>query len=149
MKIGGLRGLVPAAARWGVVRPSALAAVALAALAFCAPASAAERSLAGIRIFSASRTVLQKFKSPTRVIVGRPSLCACRRQRERRRGRGAAPRCGSGRLPARRPASCFGGGVPSGVWRRRLLRLLRTRGAPTPGRVLIRMRSQIGANPAK
>ncbi len=37
-------------------------------------ASAAERSLAGIKIFSTTRPVLAKYGSPTQVIVGRPSL---------------------------------------------------------------------------
>ncbi len=38
------------------------------------PASAAERSLAGIKIFSTPRPVLAKYGSPSQVIVGRPSL---------------------------------------------------------------------------
>ncbi len=51
--------------------PLALGALALAA---ALPASAAERSLAGIKIFSTSRPILAKYGSPTQVIVGRPSL---------------------------------------------------------------------------
>jgi hypothetical protein len=109
MKIGGLRVLVSAATRWGVVRPSALVAAALAPLVFCAPALAVERSLAGIKIFSSSKTVLQKFKSPTRVIVGRPSLVP-----PDATGTAAAPGAapaaagtGPGQLPP------MGGGVPS------------------------------------
>ncbi len=118
MKIDALRALFPAATSWGAVRLGALAA-ALLPLALCAPASAAERSLAGIKIFSGSRTVLQKFKSPSRVIVGRPSLTPA--------GSTATPGAtgagssgspggypgagGMGGAPGQLPG--FGGGVPS------------------------------------
>jgi hypothetical protein len=110
MKIGGLRVFVPAAPRGGSVRPIALIAAALVPLALCVPASAAERTLAGIKIFSSSRTVLQKFKSPSRVIVGRPSLlpagAAGTGAAAPGAAPGAAPSTGPGQLPA------FGGGVP-------------------------------------
>lgn len=56
-------------------RSAALAAaVGALALAPLTGASAAERSLAGIKIFSTTRPVLAKYGSPTQVIVGRPSL---------------------------------------------------------------------------
>lgn len=51
-----------------------LAAAGALALGLAMPASAAERSLAGIKIFSTTRPVLAKYGSPTQVVVGRPSL---------------------------------------------------------------------------
>src|SRR5579875_2475043 len=110
MKIGGLRALVSAAARWGVVRPSALVTAALVPLAICSPASAAERSLAGLKIFSSSKTVLLKYKSPTRVIVGRPSLVPPDTTGTGAAASGAAPASG-GTGPGQLPP--MGGGVPS------------------------------------
>jgi len=43
-------------------------------LALSVPASAAERSLAGIKIFSTTRAIIAKYGSPRQVVVGRPSM---------------------------------------------------------------------------
>lgn len=69
----GQMGLRTTARRWSILLPGVLIA-GLALLAICAPAMAAERSLAGIRIFSTTKPILQKYKNPSEVIVGRPSL---------------------------------------------------------------------------
>jgi hypothetical protein len=54
------------------VGPGAMTALAL--LMAALPASATERSLAGIKILSLPKAILVKYKNPTRIIVGRPSL---------------------------------------------------------------------------
>ena len=72
MKNGGRNTPRRSATRAGAFGSGALAVLTLATAA--TPALATERSLAGIKIFSSTRTILQKYKNPSQVIVGRPSL---------------------------------------------------------------------------
>lgn len=91
-----------------------LAAMGLLALSLTGPASAAERSLAGIKIFSTSRPVLAKYGSPTQVIVGRPSLTPTNGSGVgAQSGQSGAPSMAPGALPGFGAApSELGGGAP-------------------------------------
>lgn len=83
------------------------------ALSLAVPASAAERSLAGIKIFSTTRPVLAKYGSPTQVIVGRPSLTPTNGAAAgAQSGQGGAPSLAPGALPGfgAAPPELGGGG---------------------------------------
>ncbi len=83
------------------------------ALSLAVPASAAERSLAGIKIFSTTRPVLAKYGSPTQVIVGRPSLTPTNGAAAGLQGGlGGAPSLAPGALPGfgAAPPELGGGG---------------------------------------
>lgn len=98
-----------------------LASIGALALLPAVSASAAERSLAGIKIFSTTRPVLAKYGSPTQVIVGRPSLTPTNGAASGvQSGQSGAPSMAPGALPGFGGAppelggAGFGGGMPGG-----------------------------------